>query len=272
DDGSSDDTYEIAQRFAQRRGDVVLLRHERNRGLGAALRTAFANASGIYLVTIDSDLSYSPEVVVEMLETIERQDADIVLASAYMPGGSVAHVPWARRVLSREANRFLSLATNARIHTLTCMVRAYRASSARQLASEADGMEVNPELLFSALRSGARVVEIPARLSWSPGRAQGVSRLNLRRVGSNCLGVLRCGLSYRPALLLAIPGLTPGIAPVVMGVMFLFHASLKAIVIAGIIIETIQLVSLAILAGQVATFFGRVIITWRRQAARLTRS
>ena len=111
DDGSSDETFEAAQRFARWRDNVQVLRHERNCGLGAALRTAFAQTKTDMAVVLDADLSYTPAIAMDLVESLERENADIALASAYMSGGSVVNVPFVRRVLSREANRLLSLAT-----------------------------------------------------------------------------------------------------------------------------------------------------------------
>ncbi|HEY5340770.1 MAG TPA: glycosyltransferase family 2 protein, partial [Candidatus Aquilonibacter sp.] len=69
DDGSSDDTYEVARRFAGDRADVTLVRRERNGGLGAALRTARDNVRGEYVLTIDADLSYEPSCFLRLIDT-----------------------------------------------------------------------------------------------------------------------------------------------------------------------------------------------------------
>ena len=179
DDGSSDETFEAAQRFARWRDNVRVLRHERNRGLGAALRTAFAQTNTDMAVVLDADLSYSPAIAMELIEALERENADIALASAYMSGGSVVNVPFVRRVLSREANRLLSLATGGRYATLTCMVRAYRTEVAKRLEFCSDGMIAIPEMLLNALRQKMRVIERPATLQWSKERAAQVRRLQL---------------------------------------------------------------------------------------------
>ena len=87
DDGSSDDTYAIAQRFARGRDDVKVLRHERNLGLGAALKTAREYVRGDYVLTVDADLSYAPASFPDLLDRAAAENADVVLASAYMAGG-----------------------------------------------------------------------------------------------------------------------------------------------------------------------------------------
>lgn len=267
DDGSTDDTYLAASRFAEGRSDTILLRHERNRGLGAALRTGFSQARGAYVITLDSDLSYHPAYGIRMLEALIDQEADLVLASAYMPGGSVTNVPWQRRVLSREANRFLSLATNARLHTLTCMVRAYRASLIASLNTSADGMEVMPEMLFDALRHGAKVVEIPAHLEWTAERARGAARLSLRRAWTHMMGVLHAGLAYRPALWLGVPGLIPGLLPLTVAVLLLLRVTPTVFAAATLAVLVVQYASIAILAGQATVFLGKASVARRRLTA-----
>ena len=77
DDGSTDGTWE---KLAAIPG-IVRLRHERNRGKGAALRTGFAKATGDAIVVQDADLEYYPEDLVGMLEKLEREGLPIVFGS-----------------------------------------------------------------------------------------------------------------------------------------------------------------------------------------------
>ncbi|TAM62513.1 glycosyltransferase family 2 protein [bacterium] len=258
DDGSTDGTYDAAEETARRHAAITLLRHDGNRGLGAALRTGFARARGRYVVTLDADLSYAPAEAIRLVETLVDERADIALASVYMPGGSVVNVPWIRRLLSREANRFLSLAVNARLRTLTCMVRAYRAAVLPALGPTSDGMEANPEMLFAALRCGAKVVEVPARLEWSRQRAQAGARLYPRRVTAQTLRILQAGLAYRPALWLGIPGLVPGLLPLTVIVLLFLRVPPAAFAGVTLAVVVIQYASVAVLAGQITAFAGRL--------------
>ncbi|TAM59846.1 glycosyltransferase family 2 protein [bacterium] len=269
DDGSTDQTYALATGFARGRADVRVLRHPCNRGLGAALRTAFAQARGDFIVTLDADLSYGPEYAERLMCVLERSGADLVLASAYMRGGTVENVPWGRRLLSREANRFLSLATGARLRTLTCMVRAYRARLLARLSTVCDGMEINHELVFAALRLGAKVIEIPARLAWSDERVRAARPLRLARTAVQIGGVIRSGLAHRPALLLALPGLLPGLLPIVAVLLYLLHAPARTIALGLVLVAVVQYAALAVLAGQLAAFCARGTLARRSSAAQM---
>jgi glycosyltransferase involved in cell wall biosynthesis len=255
DDGSSDDTYTIARRFADGRDDVTLLQHDVNKGLGAALATARDNVRGTYVLAIDADLSYEPALFVRMLDAAVAENADVVLASAYMKGGKVRNVPWRRAILSREANRFLSMATNGKIATLTCIVRVYRRTVFRSLAFTTSGMDVNAVLLLQAVRSRLSIVELPAVLDWGQGRPG--SRGSLRSICALTWRTLRCGFGYRPSLLLAIPGLIPGLLPFVVAVLYFMHLSAANIAFWSFVTIVIQYSSLALFAGQAATFFHR---------------
>jgi hypothetical protein len=255
DDGSGDDTHEVAKRFARGRTDVDLVRRERNGGLGAALQTAREHVRGEYVLTIDADLSYEPASFLHLIETAIAQNADIVLASPYMKGGKVRNVPWTRAFLSREANRFLSMATNGKIATSTCVVRVYRRATFVGLGRCADGMEVNATLLLEAVRKGARIVEVPGTLDW--GNARPAPRGSLRSIGRLTWSTMRCGFGHRPSLLLAIPGLVPGLLPLVVAVLYLMHLPASSIAFWSVVTIVIQYSSLALFAGQAVSFFHR---------------
>ncbi|NNF96737.1 MAG: glycosyltransferase family 2 protein, partial [Halobacteria archaeon] len=121
DDGSTDNTGELAKSFAQHRDNVLVLSHITNFGLGQAFRFAFNNCNGDYIITLDTDLSYAPEHIKALLTKIHETGAKIVIASPYMKGGRITNVPWLRKNLSVWANRFLSVTAEEHLSTLTSM-------------------------------------------------------------------------------------------------------------------------------------------------------
>jgi succinoglycan biosynthesis transport protein ExoP len=257
DDGSKDDTFDVIQSVARERTDMLVLQHDVNRGLGAALRTACTRATGTFVLTVDSDLSYAAVDLLRLLRTATLKNADVVLASAYMKGGHVRGVPWLRAFLSREANRFLSLATGGNYATLTCMVRVYRRALLNRLSFDVDGMTINAELAFQAMRMGANLVEIPATLQWPTERKRNAGRASLSKLCVLTWNTLACGLRARPVLILSIPGLIPGLLPLVIAVMLLAHASPQSIVIGSVVTMIIQYGSLALLGTQAISFLRR---------------
>lgn len=268
DDGSTDETLAVARTFARFRPNVRVLAHPKNAGMGRSLRTGFAVAEGEYILTLDADMSYSADLAMELLEAVETEQADVAMASPYMRGGRVVNVPWLRRLLSREANRFLSLATNGRYATLTAMVRVYRRAFVQKLEPLSSGMEINPELVFLVMRKGGKIVEVPAQLRWSDDRRQSRMRTNFSKLARQTVAVARTGFAFRPSLWLAIPGLVPGLLPIVVAVLLAMHVTARTLAIGTTVTLVVQYSSLAIFAGQLTTFFTRASLTARSTHAK----
>jgi glycosyltransferase involved in cell wall biosynthesis len=268
DDGSADETGAVADIFAQTHQNVTVVRHERNRGLGAAMRTAFAAVDEGYALVIDADLSYSPSVGMQLIEELERSDAEVAVASPYLRGGTVRNVPLVRRIMSREANRILSMATAGRYATLTSVVRAYRVDVIRTLDFVRDGTEAVAEILLLAIRRGMRIVEVPALLQWSEARRAQPSRLQPLRALRQALVTFAMAFEHRPSLWLAVPGLIPGLLPLVVAIFIIAHASAETIMIATLATLVVQYLSLAIFAGQLGGFVKRSLL---RQPSSSTR-
>ena len=129
---------------------AVVVRHEVNRGLGAALRTGFSVARGEVVVTTDSDATYRYSEIPALLARL-TPDVSIVTASPYHPEGGVAGVSPLRLVLSRGSSFMYRTLVDPGIHTYTSLFRAYRAEVLRNVSFEANGFLAVAELLVKAL-------------------------------------------------------------------------------------------------------------------------
>lgn len=207
-DGSRDDTGALADGLAARLADVRALHHPTNRGLGKALQTGFEHSRGDYVVTLDVDLSYSPDHVDRLLECIERTHAQLVLASPYMAGGRLTNVPWLRRTLSIWGNRFLKHFARGGLSTLTCMVRAYDGPFVRALALRSTDMDVMPEVIYKTMVLRGRIEQIPAHLDWTRQVAAGPPRRSSSmRILRHVVSTVLSGFVFRPFMFLVLPGL-----------------------------------------------------------------
>lgn len=216
DDGSEDGTGAELQRLASVDPQITPVAYAKNRGRGYALRRGFAEARGDFVASLDADLSYSPDTVVRMVRALmDDADADLVLASPYMPGGRVDGVPFVRLALSRAGNVVLRRALPQPVYTSTGIVRAYRAEVLRALDLESDGKEIHLEILSEAMTLGYRVVEIPATLAT---RRRGKSKFRPRATMASHLAF---SLLERSAWLFAVGGMALMIVSVIIGVYLL---------------------------------------------------
>jgi glycosyltransferase involved in cell wall biosynthesis len=206
-DGSTDDTGRLADAFAAEHGNVRVLHHKTNFRLGQALRYAFGNCEGDYVVTIDCDLSYDPEHIGRLVTELRASNAKIVVASPYAKDGHTTRIPLLRRVLSRSANRFLAATARGRLSTLTGMVRGYDRRFLSTLNLRSMGTDINTEILYKAELLGARVVEIPAHLDWTFSQSGGRRRRSLGTLAHSTNGYLLSGFMFRPVLFFIGPGL-----------------------------------------------------------------
>jgi dolichol-phosphate mannosyltransferase len=200
DDGSSDDTYaRLSSAFADWE-NVIVVQHEHNRGLGAALRTGFAHARGDVIVTTDSDGTY-PFTTIPALLDLLRPGIDIVTASPYHPDGGIDGVPAYRLMFSKGASTIYRILVNPRLRTYTAMYRAYRREVIERSRTTSDGFLMVTQLLVDAMLAGYQVAEFPAvlrvrRYGQSKARVWQITRSHLRYQGRVLLQ--RLGLLARP--------------------------------------------------------------------------
>ncbi len=127
-------------------------------GYGLALRAGLAAARGRYLLTLDDDFVGDLSFIERLWA--EREAAEIVIASRYVPGGA-ARMPRARVAASRGLNRLYGRALSLSIRDFSSGFRLYRRSVVQGLPLAADGYEILQEILVRAYGEGWRVLEVP---------------------------------------------------------------------------------------------------------------
>jgi len=197
-DGSKDETGKIAEEVASKCSNIKVIHHIVNLNLGNALKTGFVNSKGDYVITMDLDLSYSVDHIEKLLKTIIVTQADMVLASPYMKGGKNTAVPFIRKIMSKWVNWIMSLSSQEKYHTFTCMVRAYKGDFIRSLNLKTKDYEINPEIIYKAMILRARIIEIPAHLDWSLQRKVGKSRVSGMRIFKGVVSGLMASFIFRP--------------------------------------------------------------------------
>jgi glycosyltransferase involved in cell wall biosynthesis len=162
DDGSTDGSAEIAEDVARCHPDVIrVIRHKRNQGKGAAIRTAVDQARGDFCVIQDADLEYDPREYVHLLKPLLEGNADVVYGSRFMIVGE-------RRVLyfwHSVANRLLTELTNSvadlNLTDMETGYKAFRTSLLQSIPIRSLRFGIEPELTIKLARRQVRIYETP---------------------------------------------------------------------------------------------------------------
>ena len=158
DDGSTDGTREIL-RGGSWPDEVKVVFHDRNRGKGAAVRTALQHATGDYAAVLDADLEYHAADLAPMLEPLLTRQANVVFGSRSWH----AHSSYGFWYVM--GNKFVTFATNLLYDcwisdVMTCH-KAMRSDLFRSLRLRERGFGIEPEIAARVLRAGERIYEVP---------------------------------------------------------------------------------------------------------------
>ena len=188
DDGSSDDTVEVAREL-QAQYPVRVVCHQGNQGLGAAITTCLTRgieglADDDIVVAMDADNTHPPQLISRMVPMI-REGHDIVIASRFQAGGRVVGLAWHREMLSLGARFFMrGLLPIKGCRDYTCGYRAYRVGLLREAIAKHDGRLVHEagfacmaDLLLMLSNMGAIIGEVPLLLRYDFKR--GVSKMRI---------------------------------------------------------------------------------------------
>ena len=161
DDCSQDGTWERLQPIAQSEPRIKLIRHEVNRGKGAALRTGIAHATSAVVIIQDADLEYDPAEYCRLIGPILSGQADVVYGSRFRGGSD------ARRVLyfwHSVGNNFLTLcsnmATDLNLTDMETCYKTFRRELIQRIRIEEDRFGFEPEITAKVAKAKVRIYEI----------------------------------------------------------------------------------------------------------------
>lgn len=198
DDGSPDGTGKIADELAVSDPRVHVLHRTQKAGLGAAYIAGFRwglERDYDVLVEMDADGSHAPEQLPRLLAAL--READLVLGSRWVAGGTVVNWPMSRELLSRSANLYTRVALGIPVRDATGGYRAYR----RRVLESIDLAEVasqgycfQVDLAWRAVLAGFRVVEVPITFA---DRERGESKMSGSIVREALWRVTQWGARHR---------------------------------------------------------------------------
>jgi glycosyltransferase involved in cell wall biosynthesis len=197
DDGSRDNTAEVADQI----NGVTLIRHPKNKGYGAALKTGFSNAKGELIGFLDADGTYPPEYFPQLCEEA-LNGSELVIGSRM--SGTESKMPLTRRVGNLFFATLLTLMGQQRVSDSASGMRVFKREILDRIYPLPDGLNLTPVMSTRAVHEGIQMVEVPIPYDERVGR----SKLSVVRDGSVFLqSMVWTVLTYNPVRILGVLGL-----------------------------------------------------------------
>lgn len=197
DDGSRDKTAQIAGQI----DGVTLIRHPKNKGYGAALKTGFSKAQGDLIGFLDADGTYPPEYFPQLCQEA-LNGGELVIGSRM--AGADSKMPVTRRIGNLFFATLLTLLGNQRVTDSASGMRVFRREILEKIFPLPDGLNLTPVMSTRAVHEDIRIVEVPIPYSERVGR----SKLSVVRDGSVFLqSMVWTVLTYNPVRIFGVIGL-----------------------------------------------------------------
>lgn len=197
DDGSRDKTAEVTSKIE----GVRLIRHPKNKGYGAALKTGFSQATGELIGFLDADGTYPPEYFPQLC-TAAMNGGELVIGSRM--AGVESKMPVTRRVGNIFFANLLSIVSRQRVSDSASGMRVFKREILDRVYPLPDGLNLTPVMSTRAIHEEIKMVEVPIPYSERVGR----SKLSIVRDGRIFLqSILWTALTYNPVRILGLMGL-----------------------------------------------------------------
>lgn len=159
DDHSSDETYRILCEEAAHDPSMTVIRHPRNCGKGAAVRSGLARARGEIVIVQDADLEYDPNDYYELVAPIAQGRVNVVFGSRFL-GRHTGMYFW--NAIGNKGLTFLTnFLFNCWISDMETCYKAMRTEIMRDLKLESNDFRIEPEITAKVLKRGHRIYEVP---------------------------------------------------------------------------------------------------------------
>jgi hypothetical protein len=169
DDGSEDGTSNVVQRFAKEDSRVRVVRHERNRGYGAAVATGLRNADGEWICLTDGDGQFNVLDLLQLLVNVQK--ADVAVGYRYRRADNVV-----RRCNAAAWKWLIRCIVGLRVRDLDCAFKLFPRWVVEMLDLTADGACISAQIMAQCVRGGVSVCEVPVNhFPRSTGKATGAN-------------------------------------------------------------------------------------------------
>ncbi len=200
DDGSTDNTFENAKSAG-----AFVLKHKKNLGKGAALKTLFEKAKELdadIIVTIDGDGQFLPEEITKLIEPIKNKNFDLVIGNRFL---NKKEMPSYRKAGNKILDKFTKLAANLPFEDTQSGFRAYSKNALEKISFSTNGFGVDSEILIDAVNKDLKITEKNVTVIYNTG-----DKTSTKNPVSHSMGVIASIIELiainHPLKYLGIPG------------------------------------------------------------------
>jgi len=161
DDCSTDGTFAILERLAAAFPQIRLYRHPKNRGKGAAVRTAIQKATGDFSLIQDADLEYDPSEYPRLLRPLLDGHADAVFGSRYMAGEQTRILPFWHSMINKGLTLISNMFCNLNLTDMETCYKVWRTDLLKSIPIRSDRFGFEPEITMKSAKRKFRIYEVP---------------------------------------------------------------------------------------------------------------
>jgi glycosyltransferase involved in cell wall biosynthesis len=160
DDFSTDDSLSIANNLARQHQDIRVLRHFKNMGKGAAIRSGIAEASGNFIAVQDADLEYDPQDLMRLIEPLTAGKADVVIGSRFLSSGQHRVLYFWHSVGNKLLTLLSNMLTDLNLTDIECCYKVFTKQALKDIVIEENRFGFEPEIVAKISNKRLRVYEM----------------------------------------------------------------------------------------------------------------
>ena len=161
DDCSQDGSWDVLQKIAATDSRIKILKHDVNRGKGAALRTGILKAEAPIVLIQDADLEYDPGEYEVLLHPILADKADVVFGSRFAGAGAHRVLYYWHFLGNKLLTTLSNMATNLNVTDMETCYKVFRREIIQKITIEEDRFGFEPEITAKVAKLRARIYEVP---------------------------------------------------------------------------------------------------------------
>lgn len=165
DDRSRDGSWEVLQALAAADSRVTVVRHERNQGKGAAIRTALQRATCEVSIVHDADMEYNPADIPALLRPFIEEGADAVFGSRYMSAAYRRTLMFRHSLINKTLTGVSNWLTDLSLTDLETCYKAVNTELLKSIPIRSNDFRFEVEITFKLAKRRARIYEVPIRYS-----------------------------------------------------------------------------------------------------------